>query len=494
MPFTTDREKVAHVLRRFGLGASEQELDYYVQGGLPGALDKLLAFDSVTDPEIDLDRFANNKGLVNMKSVQAWWYARLLTTNRPLEAALTVFWHNHFATSAEKVDAVGAMHDHVECLRNHCAGRFQDLLTNISKDPAMLYWLDNHENKKGKPNENFAREVMELFTLGVGNYTEQDVKEGARAFTGWTYGIQRGNRVVEPAKPAGRPKLKAGQAAPRIGFIFREDQHDDGSKTYLGQSGNFDGDDILRILCSSPRTAVFLAQKAWTWFAYADPEPEVVERVAKRFRESGLDIKVLVRAIVESPEFFSPRAEQGLIKNPVTFCFSTLRELGLGSNLATRLADDETIQGIRAAGPAVIAMQGTKAMGMELLYPPDVSGWKYGNHWISSATMVERMKWADRLFGDAQGPGAGAAKGAPKGGAASIRYPVFPLVAADPTPHGVVARLVSVFDAHLPGSKVDQLVKAASDASGGAVTQANAGGVAAAVCRLMFGSPEFQFC
>lgn len=489
MALKTDREKAAHILRRFGLGASEAELDFYLQsGGLKGAIDKLLNYEAIPEVEIDLGRFANDKGLVNMKACQVWWYSRILTTQRPLEQALTIFWHNHFATSAEKVDAVGAMHDHIETIRIHCSGRFQDLLTNISKDPAMLYWLDNHENKKGKPNENFAREVMELFTLGIGHYTEKDVQEAARALTGWTYGAERNGRVFETPKPAQRPKLKDGKPGPVVKFLFRPEQHDDGEKTILGNRGNFDGDDLLGILCGNPRTAVFIVEKFWKWFVYPDPEPALIDRLAKKYRENGLDTKYLCRLILESPEFYSEKAELRIVKNPVVFCVSTLRQLGLGARIAQIMADTEQ-NALRGGGIPILTESSTKSMGMDLLYPPDVSGWKYGNDWISSATMVERMKWSDKLFGSFQ-----AGKQNKVASQRSLNYQAMGLFDADSTPRGVVERLVSVFNATLPATKVEQLVKAAQDACGNQVDRSNANAVASAVARLMFGSPEFQFC
>lgn len=492
MSLLTDRDKTAHLLRRFGLGASEAEIDYYLAGGTyESAVEKLLDFAAVEDVAVPLDKFANDKGQVNMKACQAWWYARILTTRRPLEQALTVFWHNHFATSAEKVDAVGAMHEHVETLREHCMGRFQDLLSAVSKDPAMLYWLDNHENKKGKPNENFAREVMELFTLGIGNYSEKDVQEAARALTGWTYGVTRPNgRVVETPKPAQRPKLATGQTPPPIKFVFRPEQHDDGEKTILGNRGNFDGEDLLGILCGNPRTALFLTEKFLTWFVMAEPPKSTIERVAKVFRDSGMDIKTLCRTAMLSPEFVSDKALRSLVKNPVSYCVSTMRQLGLGERIAVVTQEvTATPPGRGALGLAILAESSTKSMGMDLLYPPDVSGWKYGNDWISSATMVERMKWSDKLFGSFA-----AGKQNKSAQQRSLNYPAMSLFAADPTPKGAVARLLSVFDAHLPQAKVMQLEKAANDASGGAVSPQNANAVASAVCRLIFGSPEFQLC
>lgn len=489
MALVTDRERTTHLLRRFGLGASEAEVDYYLSGGTwRTAVEKLLDYGAIPEVEVDLDRFANDKGQVNMKACQAWWYARILTTTRPLEQALTIFWHNHFATSAEKVDAVGAMHQHVETLRENCLGRFQDLLTNVSKDPAMLYWLDNHENKKGKPNENFAREIMELFTLGIGKYSEKDVQEAARALTGWTFGAKRGNRVVETPKPAQRPKLKSGVAPPQVGFLFRPEQHDDGEKTILGNRGTFDGEDLLGILCGNPSTALYITEKFLTWFVYPKPDAKLVERTAKVFRESGLDIKVLCRTVMLSEEFYSGKAERTIVKNPVAFCISTLRQLGFGKTVADLVAQEGTQQR-RALGLPILAESSTKSMGMDLLYPPDVAGWKIGNDWISSATMVERMKWSDKLFGSFQ-----AGKQNKAASQRSLNYPVMQLLGEDTTPRGAVTRLLSVFDAELPEAKVAQLVKAATDASGGTIDRSNASAVASNVARIIFGSPEFQFC
>lgn len=469
MALQTEREKTAHLLRRFGLGASEAELDYYGEGGHKKAIDRLLDFEKVEEGfDIPIEAFAVNQNFVNLRGLQMWWALRLVGTRRPLQEKLTLFWHDHFATSAAKVDVAPAMHAQNEVLRQHCAGRFQTLLTEASKDPAMLYWLDNQFNVKGKPNENFAREVMELFTLGIGHYTEEDIQEAARAFTGWTFGVgPRGQRAQKPFR--------------RARFVFRQADHDDGEKAILGSKGKFDGDDVLGLLCGQPRTAAYISLKMWEWFAYPKPEPAIVDRIAKRFRESGLEIKVLVRAIMESPEFYSSKAERAIVKSPVDFCVSTYRQLGIGERLVGTFKENiEDPQRLRAIGPVNAVMTSTKAMGMELFFPPDVDGWPHGADWISSATMVERIKWADRLFG-------AGGRGAP------ARVPVFDLVGEERMPSGVVQKLCSVFDAQLTASKVRQLEDAAH-AVGSEVTPRNAGAIASAVCRLLFGSPEFQFC
>lgn len=472
----TEQEKVAHLLRRFGLGASEAEVDYYGKDGLKGAIDRLLDYSSVQEGfDTSVEPFRTDKKILNMRTAQAWFYARLLATKRPLEQQLTVFWHNHFATSAQKVDSAEAMVDYVDTLRKYCLGRFEDLLLNISKDPAMLFWLDNCLNVSGKPNENFAREVMELFTLGVGNYSENDVKEGARAFTGWTFGVQRGQRVVPLQKLPKRP----------CEFVFVPQKHDGGEKAFLGSKGDFNGDDVVGMLCGKQQTSKFIAHKMWEWFAYQNPEPELVDRLAAKFRSNGLDIKTLVRSIMESSEFYSDKCVRRLIKNPVDFSVAPSRQLGLGQSVATMLSATDSTLG-RRVGVAGAVARATKAMGMELMYPPDVSGWRTGQAWISTATMVERIKLADSLFG-----------GFVVGNKRQFRsngYPAIDLFSADPTPSGAVRKLVSIFDASFSEAKTRQLVVAASDAAGnGPVTRANANMVAQSVSRLVFGSPEFQF-
>lgn len=475
MALQSDRDKVAHLLRRFGLGASEAEVEYYGKDGYKGAIDRLLDFKNVDEGfDYAIENFGNQNGFVNFKGMQAWWFLRLTATRRPLQEKLTLFWHDHFATSAAKVDAPQAMYEQNQILRENCMGKFETLLSETSKDPAMLYWLDNQFNVKGKPNENFAREVMELFTLGIGHYTEKDIQEAARAFTGWSFGS--GPRAVKPEKPLRRAR-----------FVFRRSEHDDGEKTLFGKTGAFDGDEVLSLLCANPRTAEYITEKMWEWFAYPGPEKGLLERLTKKFKDSGLDIAVLVRAIMEAPEFVSDKADRAVYKNPVDFCVATYRQLGLGERLlAASKSAEEGAGKLRALGPINGLNLATKAMGMELMYPPDVAGWDAGPNWISSATMVERIKWSEKLFGP----------GTPGGRAAgAIRYPAASLLGDARTPAEAVAKLVSVFDVKLPAAKIKQLEEAAKAATGGrGLIAQTANFVASSVCRLAFGSPEFQFC
>ena len=462
MPFASDREKGAHLLRRFGLGASETELDDYLVSGLDGAVDRLVDPPEDAGSTIDVERLRNDKGNLPMPQAVNAWVLRLLATRRPLEERMTLFWHNHFATSASKVQNPMLMLGQNDALRENALKPFPSLLTAVSKDPAMLFWLDNQENVKGKPNENFAREVMELFTLGIGNYTEKDVQEGARAFTGWA--LRRGG------------KTRTGE------FLFRPALHDNGTKTFLGRTGDFNGDDVLNILCENPRTADFLVTKFWNWFVWPDPDAATVARFARKYRESGLDTKALIREIMRSDEFYSDRARRSLVKGPVDIVVVTMRQLGIGENVRRSLAEDQAQK--VTVGPAYVAQLAMKSMGQWLMYPPDVSGWKNGKEWISSATMTERISWGDRLFG--QGP--------PAKGRATLRYAAYPLLADYATPEETVHRLLSVFDVRVSPDRRALLVQAAQRESGGRVTPENAAKTAASVTHLIFATPEFQFC
>src|SRR6266567_1013421 len=216
------RQLISHLLRRTGFGATPAEFDQYVQLGYQGAVDKLLNFDQVPDDypawEVPDEK---DKGRRPLAELQQWWLNRLLTTKRPLQEKMVLYWHGHFATAASKVNRIKWMYNQNNLFRQHALGAFPGLLGEVSKDAAMMYWLDSQTNRKGAPNENYAREVMELFTMGIGNYTEDDVKEGARALTGWTV-----NRDTDASR-------------------FVPNRFDDGSKTFLGHTGNLGLDDIV---------------------------------------------------------------------------------------------------------------------------------------------------------------------------------------------------------------------------------------------------------
>ncbi len=467
MPLQTDREKGAHLLRRFGLGASEAELDYYLKDGLNGAVDRLTEYESI-DEGFSINPFdlqpekAKN---LPMPIVTAWWIARMISTRRPLQEKMTLFWHDHFATSASKVKASEMMLQQNETLRQYATGNFRSLLTNVSKDPAMLFWLDNQENVRGKPNENFAREVMELFTLGVGNYSEKDVQEAARAFTGWS--VARSRRNVSDGQP------------PKAEFLFRPRLHDSSMKVVLGKSGQLTGEDVLNHLCDMPRTAEYISEKLLTWFAYPEPEPAFVKRIAKVFRDSNLDIKTTLKAIMRSSEFYSDKAERAIVKTPVDFVVPTMRQLGFGPIMRETVS--RGVDNRLALLPAASAGTTMKNMGMQLLYPPDVAGWEGGEGWISSATMVERIGWSASLFGTGKGRRLGNG------------YPYEALFNGASTPTEIVDRLTSLFDAKVNPERKKILVANAEKELTGPMSRAMAQKVGSSVTRLMFATPEFQF-
>jgi len=287
--------------------------------------------------------------------LRAWWVQEMLATPSPLTERMALFWHNHFVSSQQKVRIARLMYGQNAMLRSHALGNFGALLHAAAKDPAMLVYLDGAQNRKGQPNENFAREVMELFTLGEGHYTEQDIKEAARAFTGWSLNRETGE------------------------YLFRPGVHDFGNKTVLGRSGNMDGDTVLDILLAQPATAEFVTTKLWRDFVSPDPDSREVRRIAQLFRASNYDIKVALRAILLSDAFWARENRGTLIKSPVEFIVGTLRQLEVQPPSGLPFA-------VLSAG-----------MGQNLFSPPNVKGWPGGNAWIDTNTLLARKQFVDRM-------------------------------------------------------------------------------------------------
>ena len=281
---------------------------------------------------------------------------------------MTLFWHGHFATSNKKVDSVTLMDRQNETLRTHALGGFGTILEAIIADPAMLVWLDGGNSKKAKPNENFAREFLELFTLGVGNFGERDIREAARAFTGWVKQDSRGGFQETPA------------------FVHDTAQVDDGPKTFLGQNGPWRPSDIVRITLESPEAATFLARKLYRWFVSesAAPGPELIQPLAAEVRRHRFAIEPIVRTILRSQHFYSSAAYRQRVKSPVEFSAGLLRTLEVPRSAINPLA-------LSAA---------CDAQGQELFAPPNVAGWIGGSIWINSGTLLERTNWAaDVIWG-----------------------------------------------------------------------------------------------
>jgi uncharacterized protein (DUF1800 family) len=455
MALRTEREKTAHLLRRFGLGASEAELNYYGQDGHGGAIELLLRDDQApADPVVDFEALRNPKnGRLPMGAAVNAWTARLVCTQRPLREKMTLFWHDHFATSAGKVKSAELMLAQNETIRANALGKFLDLLTAVSKDPAMLIWLDNQENVAGRPNENFAREVMELFTLGIGHYSEADVREGARAFTGWSV-----RRVASEGE----------KKSTRAEFLLRNNRHDTGKKRFLNHEAVESGEEVLRILASSPITYEHLSKKLWEWFAYPDPGAEIIRRLTTIFHDTDGDIAQVLRSIMTSAEFYSAKAERAVVKNPVDFVVTTLRQIGFGPVVSQRITGTPRV----ALAMVANAARSMKKMGMWLYYPPDVAGWDGGQAWITTATMVERMSWASGLFPEKSRVG-------------------LTVLTPGMTAKERIETLCSVLDVRLAPDRASLLTGAAEKL--GPVTEANSIGQSAAICRLIFAMPEFQF-
>ena len=284
---------------------------------------------------------------IETQRLAIWFGERMLITRRPLEEKLTLFWHGHFATGNGKVRDTRMMLQQNEMLRANAAGSFRDLLVGILTDPAMLVYLDNGENRKGHPNENFGRELLELFTMGVGNYTEQDIREASRAFTGWT------NDVLE--------------------FRFDATNHDDGEKTFLGRTGAYNGEDIIDIILDTPVTAEHISAKLYRFFVREDISDATRAELATTFRESGYQLRPLLRRMFLSKDFYSAASYATQVKSPVHLVVSTYRKLGL-----TRLP---TIPDFGRL---------TAGLGQTLFNPPNVAGWAGGRTWITPALLLER--------------------------------------------------------------------------------------------------------
>ena len=350
---TTEDARVSHLVRRAGFGASAAELVQFRAMGLDAAIDHLVDFQHIDNSALEERLAAQEIDIDRLGHIQRWWLQRMAYTTRPLEEKMTLFWHGILTSSFRKTGSNPAMYNQNVLLRHMGMDRYNAMLKSVSRDPAMLIYLDSRKNKKRKPNENYSRELMELFTLGIGNYTEDDVRESARAFTGFQV------RGYEE-------------------FIFNARQHDTNDKTFLGQTGNWDGDDVVDIIMSQPVAAEYIARRLWEFFAYPDPEPAIVARLAQVFRESDTRIRPVVRAIFESDEFYGPRAVHALVKGPAELVATTVRSLGIDTNFA-------------------VLTKRVTAMGQELFAPPNVAGWGGGATWINSATLLERINMANAV-------------------------------------------------------------------------------------------------
>jgi len=375
-----DFDAAAHLLVRAGFGGSPLEIQKTLALGPENAVDSLINApledypppawakpddqdelraqfqEAATPEEKQLARkLIREKFIGEMKDLTHWWITRMVNTPSPLIEKITLFWHGHFATSGQKVRPAYKMWLQNETFRQNALGNYRTLVKAISRDPAMMVWLDIVQSKKERPNENFAREVMELFTLGEGHYTESDVKEAARAFTGY--------RINQPEQS----------------FRFAERQFDPGPKTFMGETGPWDGDQIIDIIVSQPQCARFIGAKIWKFFVDDDPEPKLVDALASEFRNTHCELRPFMKSLFLSEEFYSPQACNSQIKSPVQFLVQALRTFPFP------LPDSNVIE------------FAFRQMGQIPFFPPNVKGWDGGKSWINTATLTFRYKLAHQL-------------------------------------------------------------------------------------------------
>jgi uncharacterized protein (DUF1800 family) len=383
-------DAAAHLLRRMGFGGSPEEIETLAARGREGAVDYLINYNQLDNAALDAliqqgFNFSNPDDFPNFNRVelQRWWFTRMVHTRRPFEEKMTLFWHNHFATADSKVDDRFMYVQNLK-LRARALDRFDALLLTVAQDPAMLLWLDGVVNVKNSPNENWARELQELFTMGIydvvtgqPNYTEDDVKEIARAFTGWKFFLNRADATRNPFN---------------FQFFINPPDHDESSKTIYGQTANFSGEDVITLVASKPATGRYLVKKLFEFFVYpldlnSAADKVTIDKFADVYISGNHSIKELVRAIFVSDEFFSERALFALVKSPAELVVGAIRMTGAKYNPGNNTRGNVSYT----------LVQFSNLLGQELFNPPDVAGWDSGLGWINTSWLLNRFTYADAL-------------------------------------------------------------------------------------------------
>ncbi len=404
MPSQFDR--MAHLLRRAGFGARPDEVNTYLSQGFEATVDQLVNYEQIPDTTVPQQPTTQGGGfnitLLNFEDTIAWWIERMIKTTHPLEERMVIFWHDHYATAISKVNVPNGfkyLYWQNQLFRQYATGNFRDLSKAINRDPAMLWWLDNIFNIKGSPNENYARELMEIFMLGLdaffaGAYTEPDVQQAARAFTGW--GIRRGNDQPSSQDFPNGPLTDPAQAVeipPTVPDNSRPSQrHDYGDKTVFGVTQNFNGDDIVNlILDHEPQrssAARMLGKKLFEHFAYEDPEQHVIDHLATVLLRNNFSIKALLRDLfLNTKEFYSEKALFSIPKWPIHFVVMAIR----------LLQAQVTTREINGGGRRASNAYSLTSMGQQLLNPPDVFGWPGREEWSTTSQLLARANWANNL-------------------------------------------------------------------------------------------------
>ena len=377
---------MAHLYRRAGFGATRDELERLAERPYEDVVEDLLHPERFPEVEEDIIRRYHGP-LVNFDSLSwngAKWIYRMINTERPLQEKMALFWHHIFACAYHKGEHTATLIAQNDMFRRNGLSDFRTILLDLSRDPCMIFWLDNNENHDGDPNENYGRELMELFSMGIGNYTEDDIKIAARAFTGWTF------RQPMPLYPYGHFQSH---------FVYREDDHDHSVKTYLGHTGDLNGEDIIDLIVIQPATARFVSRLLYNFFVADEvqvpawntvppQDPEAINTLSETFIKTDGDMRAVLRTLFNSDFFKEARFKR--VKSPVELIAGTAKLLGTH----------------RFPHPDQFDLTGTAAtMGQWLMNPPTVEGWHTGKEWIDGGTLNERVNYAVEEFSDASKPG-----------------------------------------------------------------------------------------
>jgi hypothetical protein len=376
-------ETAAHLMNRAGFGGSPAAIENLRAQGVGGAVSWFVDYEHIPDDtpapdwaHPDPDLIARREAIRNaadpetkrmlqsqmyqeenaeMADLRYWWLRRMALGPRPFQEKMTLFWHGHFATSYEKVHNPYFLWLQNETLRQNAVGNFNQLLIAVAEDPAMLIYLDGANSYKNHPNENFAREVMELFSLGEGNYTEQDIQQAAKAYTGW------------------------GFSQDRLHYQYHPYNHDGGPKTVFGQTGNYTGEDVLNMICARPQCAHFIAERIWRFFVQDNPPAKCVEALAGVLQKTNMDLRQTMRTLFRSNEFYAPEVVRSQIKSPVQWLIQATHQLE--APLPTQ--------------PMSLVI--LRQLGQELFQPPNVKGWDGGIAWITTNNLLDRYNYAAAL-------------------------------------------------------------------------------------------------
>ncbi len=400
------RERVAHLFRRFGLGATEDEIQHGVELGFKGTLDYLFDYEKVEETFLPTPWECCAEPLegiiLHRDRVALWWALRLLTTKRPFEQKMMFFLHNHFALGGDKIDFTPMFVEYLETLKKGCRDRYPELLLRISQDPAMITYLDLDTSVKGRPNENFARELMELFSIGIGNYTENDVMEASRAFTGWSC---RSLIEEDPAIPyQERLHNAVVRGTPLVASTHAPNLFDTTEKTVLGKSKLFTAEQVTKQLSRHPLTARRIVTKLWKFFASDQVSPKAIARLEKAYTISDGNLRAVLREIAILPEFWAPACIRQKVKTPIDFSVAILRQLDLTPTLIKIRGNPGPTVPLPAPirNVAYLLHISLIRQGLALLDPPDVGGWQTGDGWLTPSNTIHRVGFADFVFAPGQ--------------------------------------------------------------------------------------------